>query len=114
MNAKARTARQIVKARRTETRDARRPHTMISHAIRAGVPAADAKAVGGVLRLHGKKSEVPCKKGLVKRTANGKTQRGQVCYRYSKSGVVQALRTYKPRAERFIAARSLLLAYCAA
>jgi hypothetical protein len=117
MNAKARTARQICKARQTATRNERRSHTMASHAVLAGVPVEMASGVGGALRVKAKQQNTPCKRALVSRTVKGQVSRkGKklVAFRYGKAAVLAALIAYKPRAAKYIEAKATMLAYVTA
>lgn len=117
MNATARTARQICKARRTETRNENRTHTMASHAVRAGVPVEMASGVGGALRSKAKQHSIPCKRALVSRTVKGQLNRKakkNVAYRYGKAALLTALTAYSPRAAKYVAAKAKMLAYAAA
>lgn len=115
MNATARTARQIIKTRRAEAAAAKRPHTLKSHAIRAGLDTTLAGSVSGALRVKGKSCGVlgtPAR--MFRRTESGvKMWRQPVknARRYTLAEFGQVVTAYNPRAERTVNARNLLLAY---
>lgn len=114
MNAKARTARQIIKARRNETAAHRAGlHTLTSHAIRAGVPVQDAAGIGNAIRAKAKLLGVTGRTAiLVRRTAEGcRPVKG--AKRFTRTDVARLLTGYKPRAARFVEAKELLTAYAA-
>ena len=114
MNAKARTARQVIKARRNEAKAHRLGrHTLTSHAIRAGVPAEDAAGIGNAIRAKAKSLGV-CgyTAQMVRKTADGvRPVRG--AKRYDRRDVSLLLMAYNPRAAKFKAAKQLLETYAA-
>lgn len=114
MNAKAITARQIIKARRAEAKAHKLGrHTLTSHAIRAGVPAEDAAGIGNAIRAKAKTVGV-CgySAQMVRKTADGvRPVRG--AKRYDRRDVALLLMAYNPRAPKFKAAKALLEAYAA-
>ncbi len=115
MNAKARTARQTLKARRAEAAAARRPHTLANHALRAGVTEKDASGVAGALRSKGKKMGVTgCAVRMFRTNAAGqKMWRTPVAgsRRYTCAEVLTLATAYNPIAPKFVVAREQLLAY---
>ena len=114
MNAKARTARQIIKARRNEQKAHRAGlHTMTSHAIRAGVAAADAAGIGNAIRAKAQTVGVCGHTAImVRKTAQGvRPVRG--AKRYARRDIALMLVAYNPRAARYKAAKDLLTAYAA-
>ena len=117
MNPTARTARQIVKARRIENAAAKKPHTLASHALRAGVAAQDASGVAGALRSKGRACGITGKAARMFRrnTAGQKLWRQPVkgARRYSVAELGTLAAAYNPRAPKFVAAREQLLAYAA-
>ena len=118
MNAKARTARQIVKSRRTATRDAHRSHTLASHARRAGVFSNDAGGVAGALRAKGKTCGITGEAArLFRRNAAGqKMWRKPVSggRRYTLDEFAALATAYRPRAAKYALARRQMLAYVGA
>ena len=115
MNDTARTARQIVKARRAEAAAAKRPHTLASHALRAGVKAEDASGVANALRAKGKSLGVTgCAVRMFRTNAAGQKlwrQPVKGARRYTVADVAALTTGYNPRAAKFVAARQQLLAY---
>lgn len=115
MNSKARAARQIVKTRRAELADAKRPHTLASHARRAGVDALTASGIAAPLRNQQKKTGITgCGHRVFRTDQNGqKMWRKPVdnARRYTRTEVATLLAAYKPRAAKFVAARELMLDY---
>ena len=115
MNAKARTARQICKARRSEVKDHRAGlHTLTSHAILAGVPVADASGVGNAIRAKAKSMGVCGHAALiVRKTAEGvKPVKG--AKRFSKANIAALLNGYNPRVAKYVAAKAALITYVTA
>lgn len=112
MNATARTARQIIKARRAEAKAHRQGlHTLTSHAIRAGVAEADASGVAGALRSKGKLLGVCGHTALmVRKTSNG-VRPVKGAKRYSKGEFLTLATAYNPRAAKYVAAKAQLLSY---
>jgi hypothetical protein len=115
MNANSRNARQIIKTRRAEAAQDKRPHTLASHALRAGVVEKDAAGVAGALRSKGKKTGVTgCAVRMFRKNSAGqKMWRKPVegARRYTKGEFLTLATAYNPRAERFVAARQLMLSY---
>ena len=115
MNATARTARQIIKARRSEAKAHRVGlHTLTSHAIRAGVAAEDAAGIGNAIRSKAKTLGV-CGHAavMVRRTAEG-TRPVKGAKRYTREDVAQLLTGYNPRAGKYVAAKAQMLTYVGA
>ena len=115
MNAKARTARQICKARRSAAKDhAQGLHTLAGHGRLAGLNESDATGVGGALRAKGK---LLCVKGraavMVRPTSNGAVP-VKGARRYTVAEFATLLAAYKPRVARFVAARDALIKYSGA
>lgn len=115
MNATARTARQIVKARRNEAKAHKLGlHTLTSHALRAGVAEADAAGIGNAVRAKAKSLGVCGHVALmVRRTENG-TRPVRGAKRYSKADVAALLTGYNPRAAKYVTAKTQMLAYVGA
>lgn len=117
MNQNARNARQIIKTRRIENRAAKAPHTLASHALRAGVADNDAAGVANALRAKGPKLGVTGKAVRMFRTnsAGQKMWRKPVknARRYTVRELATLVTCYNPRAAKFVAARVQLLAYVA-
>lgn len=115
MNAAARTARQTIKTRRAEAAAAKKPHTLASHARRAGVAAQDAAGVANALRAKGKTLGVTgCQARMFRKNAAGqKMWRKPVAgaRRYTVADLAVLVTGYNPRAPKFVAARQQLLAY---
>jgi hypothetical protein len=115
MNATTRTARQILRNRRQENRAAKRPHTLASHALRAGLDADVASGVSGSLRSKGKQINVTgTAVRMFRKNADGqKIWRRPVknARRYTIVEFAKLVAAYKPRAARYVAARTTLLAY---
>lgn len=115
MNATSRTARQIIKARRAEAVAAKRPHTLASHTLRAGVKAEDASGVAGALRAKGKTLQVTgCPVRMFRKNAAGQKlwrQPVKGAKRFTKAEFQTLAAAYKPRAAKYVAAREQLLAY---
>ena len=112
MNATARTARQIIKARRAEVKAHRAGlHTLTGHAIRAGVATEDAAGIGNAIRAKAKTLGVCGHTAIiVRRTAEG-TRPIRGAKRYSREDVALLLSGYNPRAAKFVTAKAQLLAY---
>lgn len=115
MNAKARTARQTIKARRAEAAAAKKPHTLGSHCRLAGLEGTDLKTIPGALRAKGKLTGVTgTAVRMFRRTANGiKLWRRPVAgaRRYTKAQFHVLAAAYNPRLPRLVEARATLLAY---
>lgn len=115
MNATSRTARQIIKARRSEAAALKATHTLASHTLRAGVKAEDASGVAGALRAKGKTLGVTgCPVRMFRKTADGvKLWRQPVknARRFTKDEFKTIANAYNPRAAKYVAAREALLSY---
>lgn len=115
MNAKSRTARQIIKSRRAEAAAAKRPHTATSHALRAGVAPEHAAGIGNAVRAKAKLFGVKGRADRVFRTnsAGQKMWRKPVkgARRYTKNELALMLTGYNPRAPKFALAKTQLMAY---
>lgn len=118
MNASSRTARQIVKARRTVAKDARRSHTLASHARLAGVFDNDTSGVAGALRAKAKTCGITGEAARMFRRnkAGQKMWRQPVAgaRRFTREELAVVAAAYRPRAPKYAAARMQLLAYAAA
>lgn len=115
MNATARTARQIIKARRDEAKAHRKGlHTVTSHALRAGVPAEDAAGVGNAIRAKAKTLGVCGHTAIMVRRTDKGVRPVKGAKRYGKQDVAAMLNGYNPRAAKYVAAKAALLAYVAA
>jgi hypothetical protein len=118
MNDRARAARQIIRDRSAEHRAARKPHTLASHARRAGVFTNDVSGVAGALRAKGKACGVTGTPARVfRRNADGqKLWRKPVkgARRYTLAEFAELTSAYRPRAEKYVMARTQMLAYAAA
>lgn len=114
MNAKARTARQILKARRAAARQERRSHTLASHCLIKGLEKGLASSVAGALRAKGKTLKVlGTAARMFRRNAAGqKLWRRPVAgaRRYTVAQFMVLVAAYNPRAPRLVAARAALLA----
>ncbi|ATN93768.1 hypothetical protein SEA_ABT2GRADUATEX2_40 [Streptomyces phage Abt2graduatex2] len=112
MNATARTARQIIKARRAEAKAHRAGlHTLTSHALKAGVAEADAAGVAGALRSKGKLTGVCGHTALMVRKTSSGVRPVKGAKRYTKDEFLTLAAAYKPRAAKYVAARAQMLAY---
>lgn len=112
MNATARTARQIIKARRNEAKAHKQGlHTLASHAIRAGVAEADASGVAGALRSKGKLTGVCGHTALMVRKTDKGVRPVKGAKRYTKDEFLTLAAAYKPRAAKYVAAKAQLLSY---
>ena len=118
MNATARTARQIIRTRRTENRAAKKPHTLASHARRAGVFDNDVSGVAGALRSKAKTCGItgtPAR--MFRRNAAGQKlwkQPVKNARRYTMDEFAQVVSAYRPRAAKYAMARTQMLAYATA
>lgn len=112
MNSNARAARRIVKARRDENRAHRLGlHTVTSHALRAGVDAADAAGIGNAIRAKAKTVGICGHSALmVRKTAEG-VRPVKGAKRYTREDIAVMLGSYNPRAARFVEAKAKMLAY---
>jgi len=112
MNAKARTARQIIKARRAADKAHKLGlHTAASHALRAGVDPEVASSVGNAVRAKAKTLGIEGRAAvIVRRTAKG-TRPVRGAKRYTADEFRSMVASYKPRAAKYVAARELLAAY---
>lgn len=115
MNAKARTARQIIKSRRQGAKQNRAGlHTVTSHALRAGVDAKDAAGIGNAVRAKAKTLGVTgCQAHMMRKAAKGSVpvKGGR---RYTRTELARMLAGYNPRAAKYVAAKALLVAYVGA
>lgn len=115
MNAKARTARQIIRNRKADARSAKRPHTLAGHCRIAGLDAADASGVAGALRAKGKTLGVTgCPVRMFRRNAAGQKlwkQPVKNARRFTTDEFAEIAAAYNPRAARYVTARATLLAY---
>lgn len=115
MNAKSRAARQIIKARRNEAKAHRAGlHTMTSHALRAGVPAADAAGIGNAVRAKAKSLGVCGHTALMVRRTEAGIRPVKGAKRYTKADVAMLLDGYRPRVAKYVAAKALLSTYVGA
>jgi hypothetical protein len=115
MNATARTARQIVKARRAEAKAHRQGlHTLTSHALRAGVAAEDAAGIGNAIRAKAKTLGVCGHTALMVRRTEAGTVPVKGAKRYTKADIERLLTAYNPRAAKYVAAKAQLAAYVGA
>lgn len=112
MNANARNARRITKARRDAAKAHRAGlHTLKSHCLKAGLVDTVAGSVAGALRSKGKATGVTGAPAVMVR----KTDSG-VCFvrnarRYSKDEFRALAQAYSPRVKAYAMARESLLAY---
>ena len=112
MNATARTARQIIKARRNEAKAHKLGlHTLTSHAIRAGVAETDASGVSGALRSKGKTLGVCGLTALMVRKTDKGVRPVRGAKRYTKAEFLALATAYNPRAAKYVAAKAQLLTY---
>jgi hypothetical protein len=115
MNASSRTARQIIRSRRAENRAAKKPHTLASHARRAGVFDNDASGVAGALRSKGKTCGITGQAvRMFRRNAAGQKlwrQPVKGARRYTMDEFAQLVAAYRPRAEKYALARTQMLSY---
>jgi hypothetical protein len=112
MNATARTARRIVKARRNETKAHKQGlHTLASHAIRAGVNETDASGVAGALRSKAKTVGVCGHTALMVRKTDNGVRPVKGAKRFTKAEFLTLATAYNPRAAKYVAARQQLLNY---
>lgn len=115
MNAKARTAQQIVKARRLAAKAEKSSHTLRGHVLRAGIADEISSGVAGALRTKAKQVGVAgCKVRMFRTNAAGqKIWRQPVAgaRRFTRQEVALIAHAYKPRAAKYVAARELLLTY---
>lgn len=112
MNAKARTARQIIKARSTATRSsckiARRGNgTLASHVLATGATAKEARSIAGSLRKSADKLEISGEAGVSFRKGAARK-----CTRYTVAEVARIAAVYRPRKPEYkiVAARLALAA----
>lgn len=115
MNASARNARRIIKARCNAHRDAKRSHTLASHGRLAGLSEADSAGVGGALRSKAKTCGITGEAArLFRRDHQGrKLWREPVrnARRYTLAEFAELAGAYNPRAPKYVAAKAVLLAY---
>ncbi|QBZ73533.1 hypothetical protein SEA_MISCHIEF19_48 [Streptomyces phage Mischief19] len=111
MNANARTARRIVKARRDANKaHAKGLHTLKSHCLKAGLADDLAGSVAGALRGKAKTLGVTGCSAYMLRKANGELRPVRGAKRYDALSFAVLAAAYKPRAPRLVEARELLLA----
>lgn len=112
MNANARTARRVIKARRNEMKAHRAGlHTLASHAIRAGVAESDASGVAGALRSKGKSLGVCGHTALMVRKTDKGVRPVKGAKRFTKDEFRTLAAAYNPRAAKYVAAKAQLLSY---
>jgi hypothetical protein len=108
MNATARAARQIVKARSEATRltaSLRRGRSLATHVIAAGVERADVPGVVNGLRAVAKRLAVqPVRTVRSPRTINGRDGHGHRCGHYTTAQVQLIVANYSPRKPAYRAA----------
>ena len=113
MNASARTARQIVRDRRAAARAAKKPHTLKSHCLRAGLDNETAGGVAGALRSKGKACGITGQAARMfrKNAAGQKLWKAPVknARRFTPGEFKAIAAAYNPRAAKYVAARELLL-----
>lgn len=110
MNATARTARQIIAARRAAAKAHKvGQHTLKSHCLKAGLTDEIAGSVAGALRSKTQTTGVTgCKSRMVRLTAEGvRPVRG--ARRFTTAEFLVLAHAYKPRAAKYVAARETLL-----
>lgn len=112
MNAKARTARQIVKARSTSTRSARKiarrgNGTLASHILATGATVKEARSIAGSLRKSAAKLGITGEAGVSFRGGAARQ-----CTRYTIAEVARIAAVYRPRKPEYkiVAARLALAA----
>ena len=115
MNAKARAARQIIKARRSGDSYTAKPHTLNSWLMAAGADTKTASGVSGALRSACKRTGVTGRAArLFRRNAAGqKMWRKPVAggRRYSAQEVLVLASVYRPRLEQYKAAKAAVVGY---
>lgn len=108
--AKRRTLRSIVRHRATATRlvasVARRPRSLATVAIAAGVEKETAAGIASGLRSVAKRLGLtPAQTARTRRTVNGgRARKTRTVYRYTLAQVARLLAAYKPRKAAFVAA----------
>lgn len=106
MNAKARTARQIIKARRA----AAVKRSLSTHVAKVTEDRAARKAVTAALRKNAKALREAGQLGKVQtRTRMVTAALARPCYRYNKSQVARIAATYRPRKAEYKVIRETLL-----
>lgn len=113
----SRNARRIVRDRQAAARNARRTHTLASHARMAGIFDNDTPGVAGALRAKGKACGITGEAARLFR----RNQAGQKMWRkpvaggrrYTKDEVATLAAAYRPRVAKYALARRQLLAYAA-
>jgi hypothetical protein len=110
VKASTRQARRTIKARATQTRAAARiarrgTASLTTHAIAAGLTAAEARSVASSLRRNAAKLGLA---GTTARVHAGRRMR--TTHRYTPAQVAQAALTYRPRKPAYRVARAYLLA----
>ena len=110
MNATARTARQILNARRAEAKAHRQGlHTLKSHCLAAGLDDTTAGSIAGALRGKAKATGVTGRKSRMVRMAECGVVPVKGGRRYSAAEFQILAHAYKPRAAKYIAAKAQLL-----
>lgn len=111
MNATARTARQIIAARRAAAKAHKAgQHTLKSHCLKAGLTDEIAGSVAGALRGKAKSTGVTgCPSRVVRMTEAG-TRPVRGARRFTATEFLILAHAYKPRAAKYVAARAQLLA----
>lgn len=114
MNARSRTARQIIVTRRAASRAAKKPHTLKSHCLRAGLDGSTAGSVAGALRAKSKVCGIAGREvRMFRRNHAGQKMWKQPvtnARRYSHDEFRTLASAYSPRAAKYAAARQSLLA----
>lgn len=111
MNAKARTARQIIKGRRQATKaHAAGQHTLKSHCLRAGLDAKTAGGVAGALRTKAKVTGVRGVQAHMMRRAEEGMVPVRGARRYSREEFLTLAHAYRPVAPQYKAAKAALIA----
>jgi len=116
--AKRRALRSALRRRAAQTRLVtsvrRRPRSLASHLLAAGVEREVASGAANGLRTVAKRlNVVPAATGLTRRTVNGGRGPLRTVARYSRAQLVALMATYRPRKSEYIAARALVLGLAA-
>jgi hypothetical protein len=110
----SRNARRIVQARRDAAKAHRQGlHTLKSHALKAGLDASTASAVGGALRAKTKSCGVTGKSARMVRKMGEEVRFVRNARRYSRTDAATLAAAYAPKLNRYKDARQLVLAYAA-
>lgn len=115
MNAKARTARQTLKARSAQTRlkasCKRRPRAISTHLIAAGIDSVTAQGMASGLRSVAKRLAVQPVAARTRRTVSGgRQQHTWTVHHYTADQIALLVSAYKPRKAEYVHAAHLLLA----